>query len=67
MAGGKQDGAAGKKADAKPAANKKASQNKKTQPQDDKQDFSDLRDAIDGKLCSPSRRPGYISFFEDLL
>ena len=48
--GGKQDGAAGKKADAKPVANRKPSQKKKTQP-DDKQEYAALRDAIDGECC----------------
>ncbi|KAJ7365496.1 hypothetical protein OS493_005605 [Desmophyllum pertusum] len=37
---------AGKKADAKPAANKKPAQPKKSQ-QDDKQEYSTLREAID--------------------
>ncbi|XP_020605141.1 uncharacterized protein LOC110043977 isoform X1 [Orbicella faveolata] len=44
--GGKQDGAAGKKADAKPTANRKPSQKKKSQL-DDKQEYAALRDAID--------------------
>ena len=48
--GGKQDGAAGKKADAKPAANRKSTQKKKSQL-DDKQEYAALRDAIDGKCC----------------
>ena len=39
-----------KKADAKPAGNKKASTLKKTQLQDENCDYSDLRDAIDGEL-----------------
>ena len=51
--GGKQDGAAGKKADAKPAANKKPSQKKKSQV-DDKQEYAALRDAIDGECCHVS-------------
>ena len=46
--GGKQDGAAGKKAEAKPAANKKPTQKKKSQL-DDKQEYAALRDAIDGE------------------
>ena len=48
--GGKQDGAAGKKADTKPAANRKSTQKKKSQL-DDKQEYAALRDAIDGKCC----------------
>ena len=51
--GGKQDGAAGKKADAKPAANKKPTQKKKSQL-DDKQEYAALRDAIDGEYCHGS-------------
>lgn len=51
--GGKQDGAAGKKADAKPTANRKPSQKKKSQL-DDKQEYAALRDAIDGECCHGS-------------
>lgn len=51
--GGKQDGAAGKKTDAKPAANKKPTQKKKSQL-DDKQEYAALRDAIDGECCHGS-------------
>lgn len=51
--GGKQDGAAGKKADAKPAANRKPTQKKKSQL-DDKQEYAALRDAIDGECCRGS-------------
>ncbi|KAM7451307.1 hypothetical protein ABFA07_000987 [Porites harrisoni] len=46
-AGRKQQGSVNKKADAKPAGNKKTSTLKKTQPQDENCDYSDLRDAID--------------------
>ena len=49
-AGGKKQGSVNKKADAKPAGNKKTSTLKKTQPQDENCDYSDLRDAIDGEL-----------------
>ena len=51
--GGKQDGTAGKKAEAKPAANKKPTQKKKSQL-DDKQEYAALRDAIDGECCHGS-------------
>lgn len=51
--GRKQDGAAGKKADAKPAANRKPTQKKKSQL-DDKQEYAALRDAIDGECCHVS-------------
>ena len=47
--GSRRGATGGKKADAKPASGKRASQAKKTQPQDDKQEFSELRGAIDGK------------------
>lgn len=52
MAGGKQNGAAGKKANAKPTATRKASKPpRKNQPQDDNLEYSELREAIDGRFC----------------